>query len=91
MNTKYTLEITSCPSGNHVVVSGSPDLVDACFNGMRSPFRRFKVGENSSGKAFVKVSCLKGETSESLCKNIVRGLSNVIGLRGRDYCNGGNF
>ena len=90
MNTTYTLEITSCQSGNHVVVSGSPDLVEACSYGLRSSFRRLKFGE-IGGKAFTKVFCLNGETADSLCKNIVRGLSNVIELRGKDYCNGGNF
>ena len=90
MNNKYFLEITPCQTGNQVIVSGSPDLVDACFNGMRSPFRRFKFSEKGDEK-YIKVSCLKDETADTLCKNIVRALSNVIGLRGKDYCNGGDF
>ena len=90
MNTIYTLEIASSRSGNHVVVSGSPDLVDACSYGLRSPLRRLKFGE-IGGRAYTKVFCLKGETADGLCKNIVRGLANVIELRGKDYCNGGNI
>ena len=90
MSTTYTLEIKSFQSGNHVVVSGSSDLVNACFHGLRSPFRRLKYFEDGD-KASIEVPCSCGETPDSLCKNIVRGLSNVIELRGRDYCNGGEI
>lgn len=90
MNSKYILEIIPSQSGNHVIVRGSPDLVDACHDGLKTPFRRLRYG--CTGEiASIKVPCISGETADSLCKNIVRGLSNVIELRGKDYCNGGNF
>lgn len=90
MNTNYTLEITPCQAGNHVVVSGSPDLVSACRPGLRSPFRRLRYSEEC-GKEYLKISCMQGESSDDLCKNIVRALSMVLELRGKDFCNGGNL
>lgn len=90
MKTKYTLEIMPSQSGNHVVISGSPDLVDACRPGLRSPFRRFRYSEIGN-KEYLKVACMPGETADILCKNIVRALTVTIEHYGKDFCNGGEF
>ena len=90
MNNKYILEIFPCQTGKQVIVRGSSDLVDACRSGLRSFSRRLRFGE-MGGKEFIKVPCIDDETPDQLCKNIVRGLCNVIELRGKDYCNGGNI